>query len=261
MEPVEPTILHTEDSMKNRSTKELAEDEIPEFIEKLSVNVHPSVSQEMVMKLKMLLLKYQDVFSKSEIALGLTTLVKHKIDTGGAPPFRQPLRRFPPAHVQAEYVDNMLRQGIIEPACSPYASNLVLVKKKDQSFRCCVNYRILNSSTKKDAYPLPRIDVCLDAMSSAKWFSTFDLRSSYHQVRVEPEDMDKTAFICPRGQFRFKTMPFGMSNSGATFQRLMDIVMSGFNLKGLFDLLRRHYNVLDDLGRTFRTSRNSSGKN
>jgi len=69
------------------------------------------------------------------------------------------------------------------------------------------------------------LDVCLDAMAGAKWFSTFDLRSSYHQVQVNPEDMDKTAFICPRGQFRF-----GLCNAGATFQRLMDIVMLGLNL-------------------------------
>ena len=84
--------------------------------------------------------------------------------------------------------------------------------------------------TKKDAYPLPRIDTCLDAMASAQWFSTFDLRSSYHQVQVNPADMDKTAFICPRGMYRFRTMPFGLCNAGATFQRLMDIVMTGLNL-------------------------------
>jgi len=124
----------------------------------------------------------------------------------------------------------MLNQGVIEPACSPYASNLVLVRKKDGSYRCCVDYRMLNTTTRKDAYPLPRIDVCLDAMATAKWFSTFDLRSSYHQVQVEPQDMDKTAFICPRGQYRFRMMPFGLCNAGATFQRLMDIVMSGLHM-------------------------------
>jgi len=69
--------------------------------------------------------------------------------------------------------------------------------------------------------------MCLDAMASAKWFSTFDLRSSYHQVQVEDCDKDKTAFICPRGMYRFKTMPFGLCNAGATFQRLMNIIMSG----------------------------------
>ena len=120
---------------------------------------------------------------------------------------------------------------MIEPASSAWASNLVLVKKKDGSYRCCVDYRRLNSVTSKDAYPLPRIDVCLDAMAKARWFSTFDLKSSYHQVLVNPVDSDKTAFICPKGMYKFRKMPFGLSNSGATFQRLMDVVLSGLHFQ------------------------------
>jgi hypothetical protein len=220
----------TDENTKRKYIDENAlktEGQVPDFIEKLLEKIHPSVSETIVNGLKKLLIDYQDVFSKSELDLGCTTVVQHRIDTGGAPPFRQQLRRFPPAHVQAisEHVDNMIQQGVIEPACSPYASNLVLVKKKDQSYRCCVDYRQLNSSTRKDAYPLPRIDVCLDAMADARWFSTFELRSSYHQVQVAEEDMDKTAFICSRGQFRFRAMPFGPFNAGATYQRLMDLVM------------------------------------
>ena len=129
------------------------------------------------------------------------------------------------------HVDSMLEQGVIEPASSPWASNVVLVRKKDGTFRCCIDYRQLNNVTIKDAYPLPRTDSCLDAMAEAQWFSTIDLRSSYHQVGVAPEDRDKTAFICPRGMYRFRSMPFGLCNAGATFQRLMDIVMSGLNLE------------------------------
>jgi len=83
----------------------------------------------------------------------------------------------------------------------------------------------------KDAYPLPRIDICLDAMASAKWFSTFDLRSAYHHVLVDPADSDKTAFICPKGMFKFRRMPFGLYNAGATFQRLVDVVMSGLHFE------------------------------
>ena len=84
--------------------------------------------------------------------------------------------------------------------------------------------------TTKDDYPVPRMDSCLDAMSGAGWFTTIDLPSAYHQVYVEPQDSDKTAFICPRGMYKFRTMPFGLCNAGATFQRLMDIVMSGLHL-------------------------------
>ena len=136
-------------------------------------DVHPSLNEDTIQTLKDILMSYQDVFSKSDLDLGLTTLIKHRIDTNNAPPFRQPLRRFPPAHVEAisDHVDSMLKQGVIEPACSPYASNIVLVRKKDNTYRCCIDYRQLNSVTRKDAYPLPRIDVCLDAMANAKWFS------------------------------------------------------------------------------------------
>jgi len=94
--------------------------------------------------------------------------------------------------------------------------------KKDGSYRYCVNYRALNLVTRKDAYPLPRTDTCFDALASAKWFSTFDLRSAYHHIMVDPADADKTAFICPRGMYKFCRMPFGLCNAGATFQRLMD---------------------------------------
>ena len=136
-------------------------------------------------------------------------------------------KRQPPAHIEAisDHVDNMLKQGTIEPASSPWASNVVLVKKKDGSYRCCIDYRQLNSVT-KDVYPLPRINDCLDAMATATLFSTFDLRSSYHQVQVAPQDRDKTTFICPRGMYRYRAMPFGLCNAGSTFQRLMDVVMS-----------------------------------
>jgi len=121
----------------------------------------------------------------------------------------------------------MLQQGVIQPAKSPWASNLVLVKKKDGSLRFCVDYRQLNSMTRKDAYPLSRTDMCLDAMSVARWFSTFDLRTSYRKVAMKEEDFDKTAFVCREGQFKFKAMPFGLCNAGSTFQRLMDMVTSG----------------------------------
>jgi transposase InsO family protein len=213
--------------------EELSEEETPEFIETLVNGVDKSVPEGAVHDLKELLVRNRKVFSESEYELGLTDMVVHHIDTDSARPVRQQLRRFPPAHVEAisSHVDNMLRQGVIEPASSPWASNVVLVKKKDGTYRCCIDYRQLNTVTRKDAYPLPRIDSCLDAMAEAKWFSTFDLRSSYHQVRVNPEDSDKTAFICPRGMYKFKTMPFGLCNAGATFQRLMDIVMTGLHLE------------------------------
>jgi len=201
-----------------------------EHVERLVGKVDSSLPENAVKALRDILEAHVDVFSQSEVDLGLTDVISHHIDTADARPIRQQLRRYPPAHVEAisQDVDNMMAQGVIEPASSPWASNIVLIRKKDGSLRCCVDYRQLNSVTRKDAYPLPRIDACLDAMASAQWFSTFDLRSSYHQVKVAPCDMDKTAFICPRGMYRFRTMPFGLCNTAPTFQRLMDVVMSGY---------------------------------
>jgi hypothetical protein len=137
-------------------------------------------------------------------------------------------------------VTTLLSQGVIEPASSPWASNIVLVRKKDGSLRTCIDYRQLNYLTRKDAYPLPRTDMCLDAMSGARWFSTFDLRSAYHQVELDNRDKDKTAFICHEGMYRHRTMPNGLCNAGATFQRLTDLIMTGLT----FDILLVY---LDDI--------------
>ena len=213
---------------RNVSFRTKATTPVPEFVEELVSRVDDVVPESMVCGLHSLLTEYQDVFSQSEYDLGLTDVVMHNIETNDARPVRQQLRRYPPAHLEAipKHVDNRLQQGVIEPAASPWASNIVLVKKKDNSYRCCIDYRGLNNVTVKDRYPLPRVDSCVEDC----WYSTIDLRSSYNQVKVWPPERDKTTFICPRGMYRYKTMPFGLYNAGATFQRLMDIVMAGLHL-------------------------------
>ena len=210
------------------ATAEVNENQDSELVGMVD-NVDSSVDDEKRSELLTLLTEFSGTFSRGEKDLGWTDVVTHSIDTGDSRPVRQPLRRHPPAHLDAiqQHVADMLAQEVIEPSKSPWASNIVLVKKKDGTLRCCIDYRQVNAVTKKDAYPLPRTDMCLDAMAGARWFSTFDLRSSYHQVAMEPDDADKTAFICREGQFKFKTMPFGLCNAGATFQRLMDMVMAG----------------------------------
>ena len=207
-----------------------AGDKVPESIEKLVDDVDDCLPESAYIALREILKDHIGVFSQSEYDLGRTDIITHQIETGDSRAFRQPLWRYLPAHVEAisKHVDSMLNQDIIEPAASPWASNAVLVKKTDGSLRCCIDNRQLNSASRKDAYPLPCLDTCLDAMSSASWFSTFDL--SYHQVMIEPKDRDKTAFICHRGMYRYRMMPFGLSNAGTTFQRMMDIVLSGLHL-------------------------------
>lgn len=195
--------------------------------------IDPSVPSEVRTQLQELMASYSEIFSYGEYDLGCTTMAQHDINTGHNRPFRQPLRPQPWAYKPAidQLIDDMQAQGVIEPCQSDWASNIVIVKKKDKSIRFCVDYRHLNSLTQKDAYPLPRIDTCLDTLSGAAWYSTFDLRSGFHQVPVNPRDINKTAFICHRGSYRFPRMPFGMCNAPATFQRLMDTVLKNLNFE------------------------------
>ena len=175
--------------------------------------------------------KYGDIFSKDENDLGRTGIIKHKISVDNSRPIKQGMRRVP-VHMQDEVdrqLDLMLEHDIIQPSGSPWASPIVLVKKKDGSRRFCIDYRRLNYVTVKDAYPLPRIDESLDQLAGSKWFSCLDFSAGYWQVEVEPEDRPKTAFITRRGLFEFNVMPFGLCNAPASFERLMELVLSGLH--------------------------------
>ena len=174
-----------------------ADDGDTTHIESLLQGVDESVDNATRCKLQDLLYQHKDVFSRDEYDLGRATMVKHRIDTGDARPFRQPLRR-QPAHLLPiidEQLQEMQRQGIIRPAQSEWGSNLVVVKKKDGSLRFCVDYRQLNERTVKDTNPLTRIDDCLDTLGGSTWFSTMDLRSGYHQVALDSRDADKPLLL------------------------------------------------------------------
>ena len=161
--------------------------------------------------------------------MGRTKQLKHKINTGDHQPIRQLARRISPCKREEvhQLLQDMLARKVIQPSTSPWASSVVLVKKKDGSTRLCIDYRKINAITHKDAYPLPRIDDTLDTLSGAQWFSTVDLLSGYWQVEVAEEDKLKTAFATREGLYEFNVMPFGLCNAPATFQRLMDLVLAG----------------------------------
>ena len=127
-------------------------------------------------------------------------------------------------------VQQMLASNVIRPSNSPWASPVVMVRKKDGSLRFCIDFRQLNAATVKDTHPLPRIDDLLDALHGAKWFSTLDLKSGYWQVPITEQDKAKTAFRTSGGQlYEFNQVPFGLCNAPATFSRLMDRVLAGLH--------------------------------
>lgn len=176
-----------------------------------------------------LLRKRAGCFATSDRDLGQSNIVQHSIDTATHKPIHQ--APYKSAWKERELTQNQVQHmqniGAIEPSSSPWAAPVVLVKKKDGYWRFCVDYRKLNAITTRDVYPLPRIEDALSRLEGSRYFSIMDMQSGYWQVEVRPEDREKTVFITPDGLYQFKVMPFGLSNAPATFQRMMDVLLSG----------------------------------
>ncbi|GMF29522.1 unnamed protein product [Phytophthora fragariaefolia] len=160
---------------------------------------------------------------------GTTLDIEHVIHTGNEAPIKVRARR----HAQLEHevidkaLDEMLDGGVVEEGHGAWGFPVVLVRKKDGSVRFCIDYRILNAITKKDVYPLPRIDETLESMHGARRLSSLDMHAGYWQVPVAAKARDKTAFVTRGGLFRFVRMPFGLANAPGTFQRMMDTTLRG----------------------------------
>jgi hypothetical protein len=210
---------------------------VPEHVKELYLDAcRACKSSEECGLMAEVLTEYADTFSSGPDDVGQTNLVTHGIPVEpGTRPIKQPPRRLGPqreAEVDRQ-VKELLQQGRIEPHDGAWSSPVVLVTKKDGGWRMCVDYRKLNAVTRQDAYPLPRIDDSLDSLAGARYFSTLDLLSGYWQVPLDADAQEKSAFVTRNGLWKWKVLPFGLTSAPATFERLMEKVLSGLQWKTL----------------------------
>lgn len=183
---------------------------------------HPPVVKDLA-------IKYPNAFS-DQLEFPVERKWDHHIDVQGSEPIAQKNYKMSPLELDylKKELDKLLALNFIRPSNSPWSSPVLFVKKKDGTLRLCVDYRALNKVSKSDKYPIPRIDELLERLSTAKIFSRMDLASGYHQIRMKPESIDKTAFKTRYGHFEYLVMPFGLKNAPGTFQRIMNDLFFDF---------------------------------
>ena len=185
------------------------------------------------LELKRIFTKYHHIFTLEDLELGRTDMVKHVICLDDPIPFRERYHRIPPHQYDEvkKYLKEMLEIGAIRKSQSPWASAVVLVRKKDGALRFCIDLHKLNARTIKDAQTLPRIEDSLDSLNGAVIFSSLDLKSSYWQVELDEDSIPYTAFtVGPLGFYECLRMPFGLTNAPATFQHLMENCLGDLHL-------------------------------
>ena len=203
--------------------------DLPEHLSSLAKGCSDALSESEMKQVVSLIKDYSNIFMGPDGKLGCTNLTTHKIDTGDHPPIKQKQRRMPlkQEEIADTEVSKMLKEGVVEPGSGSWLSPYLIVTKKDGSHRFCVDMRKVNAATRKDVYPLPRIDDLLESLGGSSWFCTLDLASGYWQVKIAPEDREKTGFATKQGLFQFIVMAFGLCNAPATFVRLMDKALHG----------------------------------
>ena len=195
-----------------------------DIAQRIPVKINPELPCQKQQALLDLCEEFSDVFAINTKSPQVTLLAKYTIDTGNSQPIRNKQRRVSPTvqyHIN-EQVEEMLSNGICQPSDSPWSSPVILITKKDGGTRFVIDYRGLNSVTRKDAYPMPNPRDILDKLSGSRIFSTLDCCSAYWAVPVDENDIWKTAFSTSRGHFEMLRMPFGLCNSPATYQRVID---------------------------------------
>ena len=203
-------------------------------------------------KTKDLFREYAHIFALESLDMGHTSMVKHKIKLDNYTPFKERYRCIPPNLFEEvkNHLKEMIQVGTIRHSNSPWASAVVLVRKKDGSLRFCVDLRRLNACTIKDAHSLPCIDETLDCLGGAILFMSSDLKSGYWQVKMDEESKPLTAFmVSPLGFYECERMPFGLTNAPATFQCLMKSCLGELHL--LVHIIPGiYYSVLQNTGGT-----------
>lgn len=174
-----------------------------------------------------MLRRHESTFAKSSTDISYCDVFQHDIDTGVLRPIKQSPCRPPLSAGDAEntILNEILATGVIEPSTSERASPVCLLKKLHESYRFCIDYRRLNTVTRKDAFPVPDIQDALDSLRGASWFVTLGLLSGYWQFGMTNRAKQRSAFYTRRGLFSFGRMPFGLCNAPATFCRVMSHVL------------------------------------
>ena len=189
--------------------------------------------EETAAKARRLLMEFHSAFSLKPGEMGCTDTTEHTIELSNEEPFKERFRRIAPPLVEEvrKNIQEMLDGGAIRPSQSPWCNAVVLVRKKDGSLRFCIDFRKLNDRTKKDSFPLPRVQESMEAMVGARHFSCVDLKSGFWQVKMNEESHQYTTFtVGSLGVYEFLRMPFGLCNAPATFQRLMQNTLGELNL-------------------------------
>lgn len=198
-----------------------------------SVNCNPKLEKDQRQALKNILNRYSTCFSNGLHDLGFTTCTEMTIELiDGEPIVYRPYRM---SHAERLTVSNMVQEmldsNIIRESSSPYASPIIMVQKKTGDKRLCVDYRALNRKTKKDHYPMPRVEDQLDLLAGNSLFTSLDLASGYYQIPLSEESRPKTAFVTPDGQYEFNRMPFGLVNAPSVFQRTINKILKEAKIK------------------------------
>ena len=228
-----PQYSNLENDIDSKTTSSEEENDGSWILDLIDLSGLENWPEHLQIEVKEMLKRNAKTFSKNDLDMGRTNLVKHHIKLTDPVPFKEAYRRIPPQMYDGvkTHIQEMLDLGAIRPSNSPWASAIVLVRKKDGRLRFCIDLRRLYNRTVKDACSLPKIESILDSLIGAKIFSTLDLKAGYWQVEMAEECKEYTAFTCgPLGFYECDTMPFGATNAPANFQRLMHDCLGDLNM-------------------------------